>query len=48
MIDDLDRVRAFRADVVAPTEAAERAAREALTRAIARARAPHVSRVPRA
>ncbi len=47
MIDDLDRVRAFRADVVAPTEAAERAAREALTRAIAE-HAPRTSRTSRA
>ena len=34
MIDELDRVKAFRAGVAAPTEEAERAAREALATAI--------------
>lgn len=35
MIDELDRVRAFRADVPAPSDAAERAARAALAAALA-------------
>ena len=34
MIEDLDRVKSFRAGVAEPTEAAERAAREALATAI--------------